>query len=60
LLLVPTLRLQRLLLGGRDWGLLRWWAVGAGLLLALDAATAPAVPEGAVPIFGSLLAYVVS
>jgi hypothetical protein len=31
-----------------------------GLLLALDAATAPAVPEGAVPIFGSLLAYVVS
>ena len=39
---------------------MRWWAVGAGLLLALDVATAPAVPETPVPIFAGLLAYVVS
>jgi hypothetical protein len=60
LLLVPTLRLQQLLLGGRDWGLLRWWGVGAGLLLALDVSVAVAIPQGAGPIFGNLLAYVVS
>jgi hypothetical protein len=35
-------------------------AVGAGLLLALDIAVAPGVPETPVPIFGGLLAYVVS
>jgi hypothetical protein len=60
LLLVPTLRLQQLLLGGRDWGLLRWWGVGAGLLLALDVWVAVAIPQGAGPIFGNLAAYVVS
>jgi hypothetical protein len=60
LLLVPTLRLQRLLLGDRDWGLLRWWAVGAGLLLALDVSVAVAIPQGAGPIFGNLAGYVVS
>jgi hypothetical protein len=60
LLLILTLRLQRLLLGGRDWRLLRWWAAGAGLLLVLDVATAPAVSETPVAIFGGLLAYVVS
>jgi hypothetical protein len=56
LLLLVTLALQRVLLGGSRWGLLRWWAVGGVLLLALDAAVAPAVPDDPVTIFGSLLA----
>jgi hypothetical protein len=60
LLLLVTLALQRVLLGGRHWGLLRWWAVGGVLLLALDAAVAPAVPDDPLTIFGSLLARVVA
>lgn len=58
LLLLPTLALQRSLLGGRHWGLLRWWAVGGVLMLALDATVALAVPDDPLTIFGSLLARV--
>ena len=60
LLLLVTLALQRVLLGGRHWDLLRWGAVGGVLLLALDAAVAQAVPDDPVTIFCSLLARVVA
>jgi hypothetical protein len=60
LLLLVTLALQRVLLGDRHWDLLRWWAVGGALLLALDVAVAPAVPDDPVTIFGSLLGRVVA
>ncbi len=59
-LVLPTLALQRVLLGGRNWDVLRWWAVGAVLLLALDAAVAPAVPDDPLTIFGTLLARAVA
>lgn len=44
LLLIPTLLLQRILLGTRDWGLLRWWALGAGLILVIVVAASWVLP----------------
>ena len=35
-LFIVALLLQPILLGSRDWGLLRWWAVAAGLILVND------------------------
>jgi len=35
-LFIVALVLQPILLGSRDWGLLRWWAVAAGLILVND------------------------
>jgi hypothetical protein len=59
-LLPLTLALQRVLLGGPNWAVMRWWAVGALLTLAGDAAVAPAVPDDPLTIFGTLLARVVA
>jgi hypothetical protein len=44
LLLILTLMLQRILLGGWDWVLLRWWGLGAALILAIVAAASWALP----------------
>jgi hypothetical protein len=38
-LLILALLLQPILLGTRDWRLLRWWAVAAGLILVSDVLT---------------------
>jgi hypothetical protein len=45
LLLIPTLLLQRILLGTRDWSLLRWWALGAALILLIVIAANWILPE---------------
>jgi hypothetical protein len=60
LLLVPTLLLQPVLLGRRDWGLLRWWTAGAVLVLALDAAAPSDLPTISWLVLGEWLAYVVA
>jgi hypothetical protein len=60
MLLVPTLLLQPVLLGTRDWGLLRWWTAGALLVLALDAAVPSSPPTISWLVVGEWFAYVVA
>src|SRR5687768_15996518 len=44
-LLVLALLLQPILLGGRDWKLLRWWGTAAGVILAWDVLDLFLAPE---------------
>jgi hypothetical protein len=60
LLLIPAVLLQRILLGGPDWDLLRWWIAGAVLMLALDAAVGSWLSRVPWLIFVVWLAYVVA
>jgi hypothetical protein len=60
LLLIPTLLLQRILLGTRDWSLLRWWALGAALILLIVTAASWAVPlDNDWVLYGTFLAALV-
>jgi hypothetical protein len=61
LLLIPTLLLQRILLGTRDWGLLRWWALGAALILVIVVAANWVLPQdNDWVLYGTFLAGLVS
>jgi hypothetical protein len=61
LLLIPTLLLQRILLGTRDWGLLRWWAFGAVSGLVIVTAASWALPlDNDWVLYGTYLAALVS
>jgi hypothetical protein len=60
LLLIPTLLLQRILLGTRDWSLLRWWALGAALILVIVAAASWVLPDYDWILYGIFLAGLVA
>jgi hypothetical protein len=60
LLLIPTLLLQRILLGTRDWGLLRWWALGAALILVIVAAASWVLPDNDWVLYGTFLVGLVA
>jgi hypothetical protein len=60
LLLIPTLLLQRILLGTRDWGLLRWWALGAALILVIVATANWVLPDNDWVLYGTYLAGLVA
>jgi hypothetical protein len=61
LLLIITLLLQRILLGTRDWGLLRWWALGAALVLLIVMAASWVLPlDNDWVVYGTFLAALVA